>query len=442
MNALEIGRAALAKARGAAPAEPLALRKDGTPKKTLANVMTVFSSDPAWRGVVAYDAFAEGLVIARKPPHRPQDAVDVALGSPWTSQDSTRAAAWLDQELGLSVPSALVTEALMAVAQRNVVHPVRAWLDGLAWDLQPRVLEFFSRYCGVRPSVYAEGVARMLFVSTVARVRRPGCKVDTIPVFEGRQGIGKSRLLRVLGGAWFADTPLNLADKDAYQALRGVLVYELAELASFKGRDATRIKSFASSQVDTYRPSYEARARSVPRQCVFVGTTNEETYLADATGARRFWPVRLEKIDLRAVMRDRDQLFAEADVLFRSGTSWWPDASLDALGADEQAERFEGDPWDETIAAWLERPRKARPLSGGGVDEEALDPSDGFTMAEILSYAVGMPDDRQAKREQNRAAEILHRLGWSRGPRRREGELTVRRWIRGGGRGVVTGVVA
>ncbi len=421
---------------------PLDRKDNGDPKRTLGNVMTVLSSDPAWHKVIAYDVFAEAPVLLRKPPQRAQDAVDVKAGAAWAPQDSSRTATWLDETYSLGVASSLVTEAMLAVSQKTIVHPVRAYLDSLpVWDRTARLDGFFSEYCGVQATPYARGVARMLFLSAVARVREPGCKVDTIPVLEGDQGVGKSRLLKTLGGAWFADTPISLGDKDAYQSLRGVWLYEIAELAAFNGRDASRIKSFASSPVDHYRPSYEPRARSVPRQCIFVGTTNEREYLGDATGARRFWPVRIERVDLPAVGRDRDQLWAEADALFKAGAPWWPDASLDALGSDVQAERFEGDPWEAPILQWLDSPTANHALVGGGRDVEHIDITEGLSMSEILTSAIGVPKERQDKRAQNRVAVILRRAGWDRhaNPRRLASGERVRLWFRGGARVVPEG---
>lgn len=423
----------------------LDLNKEGYPRVSIANVMTVLSTDPAWRGVIAFNAFSEEPVILTQPPQRLQDEVKIAPGAPWNPQDSTRAATWIAEKYRFNPPSKLVTEAMLALAQQNSFHPVRAYLDGLVWDGDTRLDTFFANYCGASPNAYSRGVARMLFVSAIARVRKPGAKVDTIVVLEGAQGLGKSGLLSALSSPWFADTPINLGDKDAYQSLRGVWLYELAELASLKGRDATRIKSFASSPADHYRPSYEARARTVPRQCVFAATTNESEYLSDATGSRRFWPQPVGRIDLPAIRRDRDQLWAEADTLFRQGVSWWPDASLDVLGVEEQSKRFEGDPWAERIAMWLENPTVTRRIDRGEPYVERLDTDVGLTMGEILEHAVGMPAERQDKRAQSRATDVLRVTGWTRGPMRREGELRVRRWIRapknGAGDGVVTGLV-
>ena len=419
----------------------LATSKEGKALKTLGNVLSILSIDPRWSGVIAYDSFAEMPVVMAQPPQRDQDAVEIIKGSAWSPQDSSRAATWLHQEYDLIVPSTMVTEAMLAVAQQRAVHPIRRYLDDSRWDAVPRLDRFFTTYCGVPDSPYARGVARMFFVSAIARVRRPGSKVDTIVVLEGPQGLGKSRLLSKLGSPWFADTPISLGDKDAYQALRGIWLYELAEMVTFKGRDATRIKSFASSPSDHFRPSYEPRARSVPRQCVFIGTTNETDYLGDPTGARRFWPVRLERIDLQAVDRDRDQLWAEADALFHSEAMWWPDATLDALGAEATEERFEGDPWEGPLLEWLAKPTRTEHFGEGRSSKEPLDPTDGFAMSEILNGALSIPTERQSKREQERVAVMLRRAGWCRekNPRRVNGQR-IRHWFNPGV-GVVPGVV-
>jgi putative DNA primase/helicase len=402
--------------------------RKGTPKKHVANVLTVFACDARWRGVIGYDTFRECPVLVAQPPQRPQDAIERAR-SEWTSQDSTRAAAWLSTEYGLEVASERVTEAIITAAQLHPVHPVRDYLDALEWDGGERVDTFFSAYCGASDSPYTRGVARLLFLSAVARIRSPGAKVDTIPILEGPQGARKSSMLGVLGGDWFADTPIPLGEKDAYQVLRGVWIYELAELAAFKGRDATRIKSFASGKADHYRPSYEQRARSVSRQCIFVGTTNEAHYLADATGARRFWPVTVPAIDLDAVRRDRDQLWAEARVRIDGGERWWPTRDFEAAGASEQDDRFEGDPWEAPLARWLGYPVRVSVDTQGKRHEEALDPTDGFTMAEILSLGVGLPVERQGKAEQARASSILRRLAWEREAYARTvNGARVRRW--------------
>lgn len=419
----------------------LAIDGEGRARATLGNAMTILSLAPEFRGVLAYCSLREAPIVLRQPPQRECDAVDIVPGSEWTEQDSTRTAAWAYERFFSNMPSSLITEAMLAIAQRNVVNPVREYLDGVKWDGTPRVDVFFPTYCGSRDDAYTRGASRLLLLPPVARIRRPGCKVDTIVILEGPQGALKSTVLRRLFGEWFSDTPLPMGDKDKYQQLRGIWGYELAELTEMKGRDAAAIKAFASSPVDRYRPSFEKRARPVPRQCVFVGTTNDSEYLKDATGSRRFWPVRVPAIDLDAVMRDRDQLWAEADARVKGGESWWPSRELDELGRNEQDARYEGDPWDERLEAWLVRPSSVHFDTEKKRHEIPFDLSEGLTMGDILEHGIGLSVERHGKHEQERAAKILRRAGWCRekNPKRRDG-ARLRRWFQAGA-GVVPGVV-
>lgn len=246
---------------------PLGLDADtaGKPKKTVASVMTVLSRAEEWRDVFGFNVFLEAPIFLRQPPQREQDALTIEVGAEVAPQDLTRAAAQLYPAHQLEVTSGIVQEAMLAVAQTRVVHPIRDYLASLTWDGSPRIDTFFSSHCGAADTPFVRGVARILFLSAVARVERPGCKVDTIVILEGPQGLKKSTALAALAGpAWFSDTPLMIGDKDAYQSLRGVWIYELGELAALKGREAERVKVFASSPIDRYRA---ARTLGTPSVC-------------------------------------------------------------------------------------------------------------------------------------------------------------------------------
>lgn len=158
----------------------------GNPKKIVANILTVFARDPRWKGVIGYDAFRETPVLLRQPPQRDDDAISRPR-SEWTAIDSTRAAASLSANDGLDMPSERVTEAMLTTAQQRLVHPVRDYLTPLVWDGTPRSDAFFCAYCGTPNTRYARGVARLLFLAAVARVRGCDAKVDTIPILEGLQ---------------------------------------------------------------------------------------------------------------------------------------------------------------------------------------------------------------------------------------------------------------
>jgi len=243
---------------------------------------------------------------------------------------------------------------------------------------------------------------------------------------EGEQGIGKSSALRLLAGPdWFADTGITIGDKDSYQALRRKWIYEFAELASIRGRDIERVKNFLSSQCDTFRASYGRRTQDHPRQVVFAGSTNELHYLADPTGSRRFWPLKCTTIDLEALRRDRDQLWAEARVAYEAGEPWHLDtAELRALAAAEAAEREEHDDWIDIVRRWLASP--SRPDGHGHREPVSLD--DGITTADVALGALGFPAERITPATTKRVGRVLHVLGFRRRQVRLSGNWYAREW--------------
>jgi len=372
---------------------------DKGPKRCIANVMHVLSMHPDWSGVLAWDAFGQAVVTRSRPPMRAQDApANYAVGD-WADEDSVRTAAWFIVEVGFEPGTKMVDEAVAAAARRHVVHPIRDWLSSLTWDGVTRLSAFASSYLGAPETKYAAAVGRRWMIAAVARVYEPGCKVDSLLGLEGAQGIGKSSALRLLAGAeWFADTGISIGDKDSYQSLRRKWIYEFAELASIRGREIERVKNFLSSQVDTYRASYGRRTQDHPRQVIFAGSTNEQQYLADPTGSRRFWPLRCGTINLRALARDRDQLWAEARAAYEAGEPWHLDTTeLRALAAAEAEERAEHDDWEDIVGRWLARPSR--------------DLAPGVTTGDVLIAALNVSPDRITPAATQRIGRVMSRLG-------------------------------
>ncbi|MBN8888823.1 MAG: P-loop ATPase, partial [Rhodospirillales bacterium] len=258
--------------------------------------------------------------------------------------------------------------------------------------------------------------------SAVARIMRPGVKADHMLILEGPQGIRKSTALKVLASdAWFTDELAELGSKDAAQQMRGVWIIEMAELDAIGRAEVSRIKAFLTRTTDRYRPPYERYLVTVPRQCVFAGSVNPDTYLRDETGNRRFWPVRCGEIDLDSLRRDRDQLWAEAVVRFNAGATWWlEDRDLVGHAAAAQEARVQTDAWDSLIERWLVS-EKRRVNVGFGPYEDWRDeyvprsrPLKDVSVGEVLEQALGIEPAKWTKGDQMRVGTFLKAKKWVR----------------------------
>ncbi|QDE72578.1 DNA primase [Myxococcus xanthus] len=342
-----------------------------------ANIFTVLHSSPEWRGVFRFNDVTKKLEVEGGPlgPNVDLETLDVLVAN-WI-QRSTYG------QLGLRPKAQAVAQQLLAVAKHNSYDPVGGYLAGLVWDGTPRLDGMLEMYFGAHGDVrYLRAVGAKFAISAVARALRPGCKVDTVMILEGPQGLRKSTAFRILGGEHFTDAQIDVTNKDSAMLASQFWFIELAELSTFRKSEDQALKAFISRTEDTYRPPYGRANVKAPRRCVFVGTTNDDDYLRDPTGHRRFWPVKCSRIDTEALKRDRDQLWAEAVVRFHHGEDWWL-SNEDAEGAEKQAAlRMEnvGDSRKEVILKWLlEMPSEKRPsevtLLHVGVEAFALHPA-------------------------------------------------------------------
>jgi putative DNA primase/helicase len=366
------------------------------PRSTLSNAVAVLQRDPQWSSdVLWYDEFLDRILLANSPIRE------------WRDDDDTRLTVYLQESVRMVTMSERTTfSAVQYVARQRAKHCVRDWFSTLIWDDVPRIAHAFEDYWGAesterQPSDYLRAVSANFFLGIVARVMHPGCQLDNMLVFEGPQGIGKSRALRLLGGDWYMLAAESVTHKDFFQAFPGKLIVEIGEMDSFSRAERERVKLAISTPTDRYRVSFGRRAEDHPRQCVFAGTTNRDDWLADETGGRRFWPVSCGLIAYDALGAARAQLFAEAYRRVQAGESWWqtPNTATLAVQRDRQAE----DVWTARVLDWLMGKSEA-------------------TSAEILSGALKMRDADMTRTEQLRIGSILRLAGWKRQTIRRDGQ--------------------
>lgn len=287
-----------------------------------------------------------------------------------------------------------VRQALMQVAATSRYHPVRDYLAGLHWDGRERIC-YLPDLLGAERSSLNQAILRRWMISAVARPMKPGCKVDTMLVLVGDQGIYKSTFFGEMGSPWFVDTAIDVHNKDAFITLSKAWILEWAELEAMnRARDAAAIKAFLTSATDTYRRPYGHFEIDTPRAGVIVGTTNNQQFLSDETGSRRFWPVLTTGVDIAAVTAQRDQLWAEAVHLFRSGENWWMSDDEVAPLAAAHERHASADVWEPIVLRWV------------------TDRLPTFTTGDVLGAALEKKPGDWTRGDEMRVAAILRRNGW------------------------------
>lgn len=351
-----------------------------------------------------------------------------AIDTPWGSkagekrsggsEDALRVKKWLIEKFDLEASVALIEEALLFITTQNEFHPVKEFIEALEWDGVDRVSNAFRTYLNAKmPEPYLSDVSRKFFLAMIRRIYEPGCKFDHLPVLEGSQGIGKSSFGKILvGKEWFMDGLPDLADKDAALNLQGIWLVEMGELSSIYRSQLEAAKSFITRETDKVRPPYGKRRIDLPRQCVFLGTTDKQDYLQDSAGNRRFWPVKVLQVEFEALERDRLQLLAEAKMLYdfaREPLYLTGKAKLQAVKIQELRRlETEGDSMETRFIKWLSQPEKERGIE---IDKIALE-----DLFDVGPFSVFQ------KTPSNRlwAANVLRKAGYSR-EHTREGK----RWV-------------
>lgn len=369
------------------------------------NAVHVLQHDPYYAHArFWYDEFLDRVMLANSPTRE------------WRDEDDTRVTVDLQDRYELKkISSSVAGEAVRYVARQRTTHVVRDWLTNLKWDETPRIKTAFQEYWGAADDEYTQCASANFFIGLVARIIKPGCKLDTMCVFEGPQGAKKSTALEVLGGDWYSASHETVGSKDFLQGMRGKWLLEIAELQSFAKADVKAIKNTLSTKNDDYRKSHGRHVKRYPRECVCAGTTNANDWGNDDSGLRRFWPIQCGDILIELLIAARDQLFAEAVAALKAGATWW---EMPGITAEIQAARQHHDEWTLSVQDWL--------------NEQV--PGSSVLIRDILTHALKVPLASCGKPEQLRVGRILRLAGWER-RKVRVGSFTHWAWVEQGNNG-------
>lgn len=398
------------------------LSKQQAAKKPRLNIVTLINAianDPVWNDAIRLNLFSEKvLVSAEFPPDgnitRYRELDDVF--------DTLEATVYFQSNGFPGARRGTVKDALLATAKRNAFHPVMDYLNSLKWDGKERIhllaQEYFkaSIICSDDDeeqvnekdrTKYLHATSKCWMIAAVARIMRPGCKVDNLPVLVGPEAYSKSEGLRELcpHPDWFSeDLSTELGERDTKESLCGKWIIELSEIPHAR-READRVKAFFSRRTDRYRKAYGSASADHDRQNVFVGTSNDLEFTSN-TGNRRFWPWDVTSpVDIDAIRTNRDNLWAEAVHRFRKGEQWWLDRDTEVIAADIQGAFTDGDEaWFDPINLWTSG--KTEPFMLTHLFVDAL----GYEAPPIID-----------KRDQMRAGGVLKTLGFHRRRERHKG---------------------
>lgn len=335
----------------------LDITEKGGISPSIKNVCTILEHDPKLKGCLGFDEMDMIKAVRRDLPWR--EAGD-RRGKCWTDSDNSYLRGYLEKHYGIAQREK-TKDAVEMVARNHSFHPVRDYLNSCQWDGTERLDRLFVRYLGAEDTEYVRAVTRKTFVAAVARVFQPGCQFDYLLTLQGGQGIGKSTLMQRLAGDWFSDSLTTMQGKEAYEQLRKVWIVEVAELDGLKRSEITATKQFISKRTDQYRPAYGQEVEIFPRQCIFIGTTNEVEFLRDSTGNRRYWivgtPNSDDRVDYRTEL-DEDlvkQVWGEAVHYYKEGERLYLDDRLEAEARKVQDSYMEMDDRTGLVKQYLER---------------------------------------------------------------------------------------
>ncbi|MCC8081727.1 MAG: virulence-associated E family protein [Lachnospiraceae bacterium] len=396
----------------------LEANKDGRAKNNRHNCKVILQHDPLLKGAFRYNIFAEQTDVV-KPLWRRKNS------PAFNDMDMNYLMLYLEENYGITIDK-VVQKSVDHEADRNQYHPVRDYLNGLAWDGQERIRYVLHHFLGAPVDDLTYESMKMFLMGAISRVFHPGIKFEYMLCLVGGQGVGKSTFFRLLAvnDDWFTDDLRRLDDENVYRRMRGHWIIELSEMvATARSKSIEETKSFISRQKETYKDLYALYAMDRPRQCVFAGTSNNKRFLPfDRTGNRRFVPVQNRGQMEVHILEDEaasraylEQVWAEAMVIYRSGDfrlafSKEIEARLDRLRLEYMSE--------DTDA---------------GIIQEWLDKNEGRRVCSMMIHREALGNfNKPSRLETDHICEIMNTsvVGWAPGPTTRFPDYgTQRSWV-------------
>lgn len=432
---------------------------EGLPKGVLSNAKLIVQNDLRTFGVIAFNEFRQEIVLLRKPTlvygkeRKPTIQLDSGI---WDVNDPVNGSIWTDSHdinlrmmieapktqggYGFKISDRDLRGGVDIVARENSYHPVTQYLSSLRWDGKNRCERLFIDYLSCDDTPYHRETSMLVLLGAVARVFEPGHKFDFVPILEGTQGKRKSTFVNVLGRGWFSELSGDFHNNQAMvEQILGSWIVEIPELQGFSRADTNVLKAWVSRTQDKVRLAYDRRARMFPRQCIFIGSTNDDTYLRDHTGGRRFWPIRTNiasEIDTDGLEAEIDQVWAEATARYHALRQQIklthlplylssPEAIEEAktLQESRRVETVE-DSLAGSISQWLDAPIGTDERFDD-LDQDAPKVYRNYTcVPQIWCEMMGHDIGRLNREDQTRIGAALNRVkGWT-----KEGQRTTKRY--------------
>ncbi len=370
--------------------------KKGEPLATRSNIMKALERPDICGFQIFYDAFRDEMLF-RKPDDITERENDERI---------TEIMIHLEEKyMFKSFSKDTFRDVIRALAKRNTIDAAIEWIENLKWDGVERIEHFLPNYFGTQDNEYTRAVSLYIWTAAAGRVVVPGLKADMIPIMKGPQGYMKSTAIAAMAPSMdeFCEVDFDENDADLARKMRGVLICEIPELRGLRTRAIEAIKAFVARTHEKWIPKYKEFSTTFPRRCIFIATTNDDEFLADTTGNRRWLPFDVHRYtDVKAIIRDREHLWAEARERFKKDGLLFDEA--EKLAVEQHEKYMMHDSWHDIITDWL---YTAHDISGAvPADEEYL------LIAQIAERALNIQKGKDTRADKLRIADSLKRLGY------------------------------